>query len=194
MFQFTPVLRRATGIFASGFLWRGGSIHARLATGDIFPSNQFASVQVSIHARLATGDFVPIIRRFREQFQFTPVLRRATGGKRCLQSRLKFQFTPVLRRATATRYISFIRELVSIHARLATGDVAEDCKPSAHRVSIHARLATGDASADLPKSYEGMFQFTPVLRRATALAIVRDDVCLVSIHARLATGDPKKKH
>jgi len=34
-----------------------------------------------------------------------------------------------------------------------------------------------------------MFQFTPVLRRATKLAVELGDISSVSIHARLATGD-----
>ncbi len=56
-----------------------------------------------------------------------------------------FQFTPVLRRATRLRATASMRFIVSIHARLATGDTARRVNPTVHST----------------------FQFTPVLRRAT---------------------------
>ena len=80
------------------------------------------------------------------------------------------------------------RRFVSIHARLATGD-AMPAKPRVRRsVSIHARLATGDPFLILflPTL---MFQFTPVLRRATGPIKIKPSFTAVSIHARLATGD-----
>ena len=99
--------------------------------------------------------------------------------------------------------------LVSIHARLATGDSLTLFAIASKRVSIHARLATGDW---LEKSTSGpmVFQFTPVLRRATSLFTTLPSPMRfqftpvlrratrrvpstrdfdVSIHARLATGD-----
>ncbi len=102
MFQFTPVLRRATTCTSCGARLRGVSIHARLATGDS-----------SLHY-LPLGDVM---------FQFTPVLRRATLPP--VVSGLcygRFQFTPVLRRATERLQHGPLDKKVSIHARLATGD------------------------------------------------------------------------
>ena len=123
--------------------------------------------QVSIHARLATGDILTPHEFRLVVFQFTPVLRRATGLRRLWAyvvvrfnsrpscdgrhaptrsavSGTRFQFTPVLRRAT-----------IDIN-RLAIS-----------KVSIHARLATGDSPAAL-EAAPSKFQFTPVLRRATS--------------------------
>ena len=56
---------------------------------------------------------------------------------------------------------------VSIHARLAMGDLVPQADVRARRVSIHARLATGDIEAHRTSKYPKAFQFTPVLRRAT---------------------------
>ena len=78
---------------------------------------------VSIHARLATGDLDPFPSDRPEVFQFTPVLRRATGHDDIMAQAVK----------------------VSIHARLATGDTAGSLQFGTPNVSIHARLATGDA-------------------------------------------------
>ncbi len=56
----------------------------------------------------------------------------------------RFQFTPVLRRATPSEYANHALADVSIHARLATGDMRKKGKINHIVVSIHARLATGD--------------------------------------------------
>ena len=56
---------------------------------------------------------------------------------------------------------------VSIHARLATGDLIRKSVFGRFYVSIHARLATGDYSSVLQDIKIEAFQFTPVLRRAT---------------------------
>ncbi len=45
------------------------------------------------------------------------------------------------------------------------------------------------ATLNFMTTLSNMFQFTPVLRRAT-LTLDLDDGRKVSIHARLATGDP----
>ena len=76
---------------------------------------------------------------------------------------------------------------VSIHARLATGDQSPHVLERSGGVSIHARLATGDVKNGLNAAGQ-LFQFTPVLRRATKVE-VREESRIVSIHARLATGD-----
>ena len=78
------------------------------------------------------------------------------------------QFTPVLRRATQHGRNYARSRAVSIHARLATGDLALEWLDRGRRVSIHARLATGDGVGDLRVVVGFWFQFTPVLRRATA--------------------------
>ena len=80
--------------------------------------------------------------------------------------------------------------LVSIHARLATGDISHKPTVLFHVVSIHARLATGDDEAYMRRRGK-KFQFTPVLRRATR-PLIRYKPREVSIHARLATGDKKR--
>ena len=80
---------------------KGVSIHARLATGD--PARRHGDGRlrdVSIHARLATGDLRLDILQLCDQFQFTPVLRRATSAPILRSIYREFQFTPVLRRAT----------------------------------------------------------------------------------------------
>ena len=56
LFQFTPVLRRATDETELNDLLWFVSIHARLATGDARPTVLARCMKVSIHARLATGD------------------------------------------------------------------------------------------------------------------------------------------
>ena len=124
MFQFTPVLRRATRICKSIFA-HGGSFNSRpscdgrprlgvrFALHDSFNSRPscdgrpFRRVRVkvdiivSIHARLATGDLAfPFLFAVFVWFQFTPVLRRATNSFRFSFQPIVFQFTPVLRRAT----------------------------------------------------------------------------------------------
>ena len=123
-FQFTPVLRRATG---HGWQLRRGhgwvSIHARLATGDKFCMDNSSEIQ---------------------GFNSRP---SCDGRPR-----------------RPADYV--VAALVSIHARLATGDVAVDGVLAVLVVSIHARLATGDRDRRWYESH-GLFQFTPVLRRAT---------------------------
>jgi len=56
LFQFTPVLRRATCRACGPRRETWVSIHARLATGDKFEMRVDDHINVSIHARLATGD------------------------------------------------------------------------------------------------------------------------------------------
>ena len=99
LFQFTPVVRRAT------------ECEALRAEMEAF---QFTPV-----VRRATGDL-------RQSgcgcvFQFTPVVRRATPSFSPLKGFMVFQFTPVVRRAT-TPGIKLLGGKVSIHARRATGD------------------------------------------------------------------------
>ena len=81
-----------------------------------------------------------------------------------------FQFTPVSRRATfaSRRYLA--AAMVSIHARLATGDERVEAALLLSGVSIHARLATGDRRPRPVSCRRSGFQFTPVSRRATRLA------------------------
>ena len=145
MFQFTPVVRRATSIsrsltpFQRSFNSRPSCdgrleilVHETLAAGfNSRPScdgrhrQGFLSrtkVEVSIHARRATGDQAGVFFTPLTWFQFTPVVRRATPRPPYTQTESGFQFTPVVRRATANT---------------------------------------------LPARRSFMFQFTPVVRRAT---------------------------
>ena len=100
MFQFTPVLRRATDFRQRLFVPAYVSIHARLATGD---------AQRDAVTRRYWFQFTPVLRRATSitiscngvrLFQFTPVLRRATQHQCAEVTGCEFQFTPVLRRAT----------------------------------------------------------------------------------------------
>ena len=84
----------------------------------------------------------------------------------------EFQFTPVVRRATFCNVCNCVVDLVSIHARRATGDTARPAARRASKVSIHARRATGDFN--LPTApCACLFQFTPVVRRATSICRLR---------------------
>ena len=80
---------------------------------------------------------------------------------------------------------------VSIHARRATGDSVAHGERPRIVVSIHARRATGDADGFHRVMAAKQFQFTPVVRRATALQKHLRLLRAVSIHARRATGDPR---
>ena len=189
-FQFTPVLRRATRAAPEGQHQLRVSIHARLATGDsrpLPPSPELRGFnsRPSCDGRRAltiTGDGES---RFNSRPSCDGRLRRGRGRMR----RPAFQFTPVLRRATEARTGRRPGNAVSIHARLATGDCCASGGREQRRVSIHARLATGDVAVLLADGSNAVFQFTPVLRRATAPNPKCIFQACVSIHARLATGD-----
>ena len=126
---------------------------------------------VSIHARRATGDIVATSVAFEGEFQFTPVARRATRSRQMHDRWNGFQFTPVARRATRQGGRLPHRRDVSIHARRATGDGARLISGRTVAVSIHARRATGDVSSAVPPVAR-VFQFTPVARRATFIAMM----------------------
>ena len=124
VFQFTPVVRRATMFITNLLLWNIVSIHARRATGDLQTAVVKQVYCVSIHARRATGDSVALPRAWQREcfnsrpscagrrkaskaftgrgvFQFTPVVRRATISLKQRPLQKMFQFTPVVRRATS---------------------------------------------------------------------------------------------
>ena len=144
---------------------------------------------VSIHARLATGDdllsglqalsslfqFTPVLRRATRNeretpmpapFQFTPVLRRATPYFHRAYNLIWFQFTPVLRRATLFPILTVFFNMVSIHARLATGDMLQDQDGLDYQFQFTPVLRRA-TERTCGASLEYKFQFTPVLRRAT---------------------------
>ena len=144
MFQFTPVLRRATRTRVDLAQVIAVSIHARLATGDpqarrggqrsrrfnsrpscdgrLYGVIPEAVVVVSIHARLATGD--------------------------------------------ASRASISSMSSVSIHARLATGDASS--RPTFRTSSCFNSRPSCDGRHHTRVSFtDETFQFTPVLRRAT---------------------------
>ena len=209
-------MRRATSIGIGKGLFIGVSIHARHATGDrhalgelhLVTTFQFTPVMrratssspvnttgptVSIHARHATGD---------------PTLHlRHTKATPCFNSRPscdgRLEFMPLINAAG-----------VSIHARHATGDaVPGGLRAVELRVSIHARHATGDFAfcknhdctvfqftpvmrratfSSSPNLRPCRFQFTPVMRRATRKRRAGMQPVRVSIHARHATGDTSR--
>ena len=147
-------------------------------------------------------------------FQFTPALRRATRTTMsrarvcvCFNSRppcdgrrfqrtlftlpSSFQFTPALRRATQGCRPASLRPKVSIHARLATGDISRAWSRSASRCfnsrppcdgrpgplselcqltqSFNSRPpCDGRQTVRIAVATFAKFQFTPALRRATA--------------------------
>ena len=123
MFQFTPVLRRATCHAVCSSATPSVSIHARLATGDFGRRRFWLRVSVSIHARLATGDRGQL--RGRLPRDMVSIHARLATGDSDFVDRDK-------------------RLHVSIHARLATGDSLQNPNSGGAPVSIHARLATGD--------------------------------------------------
>ena len=123
-FQFTPVLRRATVCVLS-----------------LIVRQRFQFTPVLRRATITIVVFIAQIERFnsRPSCDGRPTHRR--GARQPAQ----FQFTPVLRRATALAEIDKHDFSVSIHARLATGDLS----------TVNYQLRNNP------------FQFTPVLRRAT---------------------------
>ena len=189
MFQFTPVVRRATrGSEGSILSWRV-SIHARRATGDLpYPVSDFA----------AKFQFTPVVRRatatletpaHTDEFQFTPVVRRATmadyacilpwcfNSRPSCDGRQDCQARKCARQGFNSRPSCDGRrgaggagqfEAVSIHARRATGD-----KSLATCITIgwsfNSRPSCDGRPARPPRICSRVwFQFTPVVRRATA--------------------------
>jgi len=121
-------------------------------------------------------------------FQFTPVSRRATTGLRKTDISPSFNSRPSRDGRHGDRRAEILIS-VSIHARLATGDIRTEPSVQGSAVSIHARLATGDGKAAKLEDVDPKFQFTPVSRRATKADESAGGRAGVSIHARLATGD-----
>ena len=165
-FQFTPVMRRATGRSA-GAARRSSSFNSRPScAGRPIPDGRGLVLDVSIHARHATGDLPKAEEETRQKVSIHA--RHATGD------------------SSVGGFFFIFR--VSIHARHATGDLILRLDKRGGAVSIHARHATGDPSGAGSTRFSSLFQFTPVMRRATGLAR-RGLARCVSIHARHATGD-----
>ena len=187
-FQFTPVMRRATGWVhprqpSGRFNSRPScdgrpdgyprdsrldvSIHARHATGDAPPGEPIRAGTVSSHARHATGDPFRMSVRFSDfWFQFTPVMRRATPQRRARIQSSRFQFTPVMRRATCGR---------------------RDC---ARTVCFNSRPSCdGRPNVRTPRSWKWRFNSRPSCDGRPASSRVVVSSAAVSIHARHATGD-----
>ena len=150
--------------------------------------------RVSIHARRETGDKNSYTAAAAVVFQFTPVVRRATGQIGQNTSKGAFQFTPVVRRATRWRKLRHYLIQVSIHARRETGDAGDVALVLRPSVSIHARRETGDlhACVVLPSC---LFQFTPVVRRATLdrLDYLPGDSFQFTPVVRRATGPDRRR-
>ena len=123
-------------------------------------------------------------------FQFTPVLRRATCGRSSTaRSTSGFNSRPSCDGRRQTARSSTETQRVSIHARLATGDTGSfvlgpdlrcfnsrpscdgrpaRCRKSRIRTGFNSRPSCdGRRNADMLRAILAMFQFTPVLRRAT---------------------------
>ena len=186
MFQFTPVLRRATSVVSFTFFLLMFQFTPVLRRATRTRVDLAQVIAVSIHARLATGD---------------PQARR--GGQR---SR-RFNSRP----SCDGRLYGVIPEAgCRFNSRPSCdGRLLDVLTRLRFWVSIHARLATGDAT--VRASFDNArFQFTPVLRRATQeprngvhdtsfnsrpscdgrlRAVGVGLGVVVSIHARLATGD-----
>ena len=194
MFQFTPVVRRATKIF----LWR-----------ELSNAFQFTPV-----VRRATITVVCL--RFRGKFQFTPVVRRATrAGRRgrrgspsfnsrpscdgrlhdvslSFYSRM-FQFTPVVRRATPS--LRRREGVGGFNSRPSCDGRHSDTLPNALDNRFNSRPSCdGRQSCAYVARYVIKFQFTPVVRRATSPVFHACGAIYVSIHARRATGDLHPRH
>ena len=164
-FQFTPVMRRATGRWArrrvrEGFNSRPSCDGRPIKSEIPHPSSGFNSrpscdgrhedqdglqpFHVSIHARRATDDGSLAAFFAAALFQFTPVMRRATGAGAITFGTLSFQFTPVMRRATAFAIvIETLSEFQFTPVMRRATRLMPDISP--------------------PRG----FQFTPVMRRAT---------------------------
>ena len=103
-FQFTPVVRRATGHRS-----RGGATHhqfqftpvVRRATGHL--RDIFAVLRFNSRPSCDGRQMKEVCMGFYLSFQFTPVVRRATPLSAPSQPGALFQFTPVVRRATGSR-------------------------------------------------------------------------------------------
>ena len=144
-FQFTPVLRRATVQNAKRRPTKKVSIHARLATGDTIPSS--TSPSPSFNSRPSCDGRLPFV------LWFKPLS--------CFNSRPSCDGRPLERGHARDEPV------VSIHARLATGDA---CRQTAVvRVGgFNSRPSCDGRLGGLVYGHRHRrFQFTPVLRRAT---------------------------
>ena len=120
------------------------SIHARHATGDLIDDNFRKIMGVSIHARHATGDAPEDACCLTTRVSIHARHATGDGDAEARRGGGSFQFTPVMRRATGRVDDDLCERLVSIHARHATGDCVVATRDVEARVSIHARHATGD--------------------------------------------------
>ena len=147
-------------------------------------------------------------------FQFTPVVRRATARQTTATMPQCFNSRPSCDGRLVGIY-GATREIVSIHARRATGDVGRARNEAGRIVSIHARRATGDRQATSASRHQPCFNSRPSCdgRRAARrresgsvsfnsrpscdgrhfTMLVSAEYC-VSIHARRATGDTGPRH
>ena len=184
-------MRRATEQFGAEWLDRLVSIHARHATGDsggicligcrCFNSRPscdgrhersecMSNQPVSIHARHATGDVDEAYKPGGKTFQFTPVMRRATSGD-----------------PGAARDLACFNSRPSCDGRRARHRLHHDRRRFNSRPSCDGRQVPPTSCPLFV-----LFQFTPVMRRATRLDGLQLTKSAVSILARHATGDSSK--
>ena len=143
LFQFTPLMRGATGSEASSI--RRTCFNSRPSCeGRHAVAGVLLLAHVSIHAPHARGDQ-------EQQEQFLEHM---------------FQFTPLMRGATSYAFYEIIRKVVSIHAPHARGDLCSSRFVASRSVSIHAPHARGDTEGHFTMR-GAVFQFTPLMRGAT---------------------------
>ena len=163
---------------------------------------------VSIHAPRARGDIARLNYVLDLGFQFTPLVRGATSitfiepcflvsihaprargdqGFARLRRGNRFQFTPLVRGATSRRYAE--NSLRSFNSRPSCeGRRIFNPEWIKTVVSIHAPRARGDQTGMVRQDFQ-RFQFTPLVRGATADRINWLVPIFVSIHAPRARGD-----
>ena len=126
MFQFTPVVRRAT---------RGAG------NGSAKSAFQFTPV-----VRRATSKYCASVQP--NCFNSRPSCDGRHGGNVMMGLQEMFQFTPVVRRATVGNEAAMREALVSIHARRATGDsiILSPLRLHVFQFTPVVRRATGDTT------------------------------------------------
>ena len=121
-------------------------------------------------------------------------LRRSCGGRQTPESQQIFQFTPVLRRATCGATV-LSRTQSGFNSRPSCDGrrIVRGSRDLRELVSIHARLATGDDTDITATKNPKSFNSRPSCdgRHVAAVTVT---FAGVSIHARLATGDSLPNH
>ena len=206
-------MRGATAILTISRPLAGVSIHAPHARGDWKPSDnpirnlQFQSTPlmrgatfsqvwqccsgiVSIHAPHARGDMAAsLYSTCGSLFQSTPLMRGATWIASQCDKISMFQSTPLMRGATSLQYPAAARQVVSIHAPHARGDIASISGGGASSGFNPRPSCEGRQDVKEIDEYQLQFQSTPLMRGATIVPNPVKSIVIVSIHAPHARGD-----